>query len=215
MIKLDLSQLTGGNSNNSGKRFGMDDDILNIGNQDISVVQNHIYFHTDVNPSTILRLKNELTRLVKNNVGYAVTTDTTVEPIYLHLSSPGGYVHEGLSAYDYISAINKKVPVITIVEGNVASAATLISIAGSKRYITPNSFMLIHEIRSWFYGQFTKITEEYSNLCKLQDTVNNIYLKYTNFSAEELKALVNKDIILNADECLEHGLVDEIKTIIM
>ena len=30
MIKLDLSQLTGGNSNNNGKRFGMDDDILNI-----------------------------------------------------------------------------------------------------------------------------------------------------------------------------------------
>ena len=213
MIKLDLSQLNGMNVGN--KSLGMDEEILNIGNQDISVIQNHIYFQTDVKPTTILRLKNELTRIVKNNIGYAVTTDTTVEPIYLHISSPGGYVHEGLAAYDYISAINKKVPVITIVEGSAASAATLLSIAGAKRYITPNSFMLIHEIRSWFYGQFTKITEEYSNLCKLQDTVNNIYLKHTNFNNEDLKSLVNKDLILNADECLEHGLVDEIKTIIM
>lgn len=199
----------------SGGDMCDDEFIMPQINSDITVIQNHVYFHTDVTPSTILKLKNELMRIVKSNIGYAVTTDTTVEPVYLHLSSPGGYVHEGLAAYDYISAINKKVPVITIVEGNVASAATLISIAGFKRYITPNSFMLIHEIRSWFYGQFTKITEEYSNLCKLQDTVNNIYLKHTKYNEEELKTLVNKDIILNAEECLEHGLVDEIKTIIL
>ena len=62
-------------------------------------------------------------------------------PIKLHLNSPGGEVKDAFVIVDII--LKSEVPIYTIIEGESASAATLISVIGHKRYITENSNMLI------------------------------------------------------------------------
>ena len=66
------------------------------------------------------------------------------EPIYLHVNSFGGGVFAAFHAVDVIK--QSAIPVHTIVEGATASAGTLMSCVGVKRYIRPHATMLIHQV---------------------------------------------------------------------
>jgi NAD kinase len=49
---------------------------------------------------------------------------------------------------------NNKYKINTFAEGTVSSAATLLFLAGNKRYMTENSFMLIHQLSGCLYGNY-------------------------------------------------------------
>ena len=130
------------------------------------------------------------------------------KPITLHITSNGGYVYQVFSAIDTIRGM--KVPVHTVCKGFVASAGTLLSLAGKKRYITESSYMLIHELRAGQWGKFTHLTESLENSKQLMDHIKSYYLTRTKMTSEELDEQLKKDISWNAQMCLEKGLVDEI-----
>lgn len=134
----------------------------------------------------------------------------TVEPkpIKLFITSNGGSIYQVFSAIDTINSL--QIPVHTICKGFCASAGTLLSLAGKKRFITENSYMLIHELRSGTWGKYTHLTESIENSKKLMDHIKSYYVKKTKISIEELEEQLKKDVIWNADMCLEKGLVDEI-----
>ena len=136
--------------------------------------------------------------------------DAIIEPrpIKLYLTTHGGLVHAAFSVVDCIRAM--KVPVHTYVSGYVASAGTLISLAGAKRYITPNAFMMIHEIRSGFWGRYSEVRVEHENITKLMDHVTKYYLERTKITKEKLAEMLRTDNDLTAAESKELGLVDEI-----
>lgn len=202
------------NMNNNTVKIMNDDMAIFQPNDKITIIDNHIYFYTDVDKDSVLKLTNELTKIAKMNLSYAAAANKNiVDEIFLHLHSPGGSLFAGFIAYDYISEIVKKVPIVTIAEGEVASAASLMLVAGNKRYMTPNSFVLIHELRSWAFGPYSKIAEEYENLTKLQNKIKNIYLSKTTIPEEDLDKLLKKDIQLDSNECFNYGIIDEIKTI--
>ncbi len=128
--------------------------------------------------------------------------------IRLYITSNGGSVHQVFSAIDTIQEM--RVPVHTICKGFVASAGTLLSLAGEKRYITENSYMLIHELRSGVWGKYTYMVENMENSKQVMEHIKSYYLKRTKISKEELDEQLKKDIIWDAQVCLEKGLVDEI-----
>jgi ATP-dependent protease ClpP protease subunit len=103
-----------------------------------------------------------------------------------------------------------RVPVHTVVDGYVASAGTLISVYGSKRYIQPNAYILIHELRSGFWGKMTYLDEEHQNCKKIQAHLTKTYLERTKLAKNRLVTILKKDLQLNADEALHMGIVDEI-----
>jgi ATP-dependent Clp protease protease subunit len=128
------------------------------------------------------------------------------------MNSPGGIASAGFVGYDLISELTNKLEIRSYVEGNCSSAATLLSIGASKRYITPSSTMLIHELSTFIGGKLSEITTEFENCKKVEAIIENIYLKHTKIKKEELEVLLRKDVLLTAEDCLEKGLVDEIKT---
>jgi ATP-dependent Clp endopeptidase proteolytic subunit ClpP len=130
------------------------------------------------------------------------------KPILLHITTHGGLVHAAFSVVDTIRAL--RVPVHTIVNGYVASAGTLISLAGKRRFITPNSFMMIHEIRSGFWGRYSDARIEHENMTKLMEHILQYYVEKTKITRERLSDMLRTDTDLNATECLEMGLVDVI-----
>lgn len=169
---------------------------------------NHIYFNNDINMETAFELNKELREVEIKIKTLSASMSLPIQPIYLHLTTDGGVIHAAMSIIDCMNSLS--IPVYTIIDGFVASAGTLISIAGEKRFMGKNAYMLIHELRGGMWGKMTEIEEEYSNLVKIMTHIIKIYTKKTNIKKKELKEILKKDAIWNLKECLEKGLIDEV-----
>lgn len=182
----------------------------------IYLKRNHLYFHTSVNEESVDKVKKlmrqywEKTDNIHNN--HSCIT-FIAKPLYIHIFSPGGCVYSGFSLYDFIIEYRKKIPVYTIVEGMVASAATFISIAGIKRFITPNSYMLIHQLSTFMNGNFEQLKDQFNNCKKCMDKIMQIYETHTQITKKKIPKILKHDIEWNSDECIINGLVDEVKLI--
>jgi len=177
---------------------------------------NHLYFHHGVDEKsvdTVKKLMREYLDKCNKSKNHATFSVLTHKPLFLHIYSPGGDVHAGLSLYDFIIEYSKSIPVYTVVEGVAASAGTIISIAGVKRYITPNSYMLIHQLSTYFGGNFEQIKDEFGNCEKIMKQLKDIYSQRTKLNRTQLTDILKRDINWNAEDCKKYGLVDEIKLI--
>jgi ATP-dependent protease ClpP protease subunit len=170
----------------------------------ISAFSNHIYFNDDINYNTAFKLNNAL-RLMETKLK-SLNIDNI--PIYLHLTTNGGIIHSAFSIIDCMNNIS--LPIYTVIEGFVASAGTLISVNGEKRYIGKNAYVLIHELRSGVWGKMSELEEEMINIKKIQEHLINIYLEKTKIKRKKLNKILKKDIEWNAEEALEIGIADEI-----
>lgn len=168
---------------------------------------NHIYFNNDITTDTAFELNKELRNVQTKIKTISATLGIDIQPIYLHLTTDGGNIYSALSIVDCIESLT--VPLYTVVDGFVASAGTLISIMGEKRYMTKNSYMLIHELRCGYWGKMSSIDEEVLNLRKLMRHITGIYLKRTTIDKTEIKEILKKDITWNYKECVKYGLVEE------
>lgn len=172
--------------------------------------QNHVYFNDEINNDTVFALAKEL-RLVESKLKIlALTHGAEPGPIYLHITTDGGSIHAAFSIVDVIQSLS--LPVHTVVDGFVASAGTLISLAGKKRYIRKNAYMLIHELRSGVWGKMSSIEEEVENLKKVMDHIYDFYMQNAKLTKKQLEKILTKDIIWNAQECIDKGIADEIYT---
>lgn len=171
---------------------------------------NHIYFNDDVTNESMFSLNREL-RTVDDKL-FIISTIHRIPPmpIYLHLTTDGGMIHAAFTVVDCIRSL--RCPVYTVVEGFVASAGTLLSLAGEKRYIQPNAYMLFHELRSGFWGKMSDIDQEYMNLRKIMDHLIQFYTERTPITTKQLEKLLSKDSIWNAQECMEKGVVETVYT---
>ena len=170
---------------------------------------NHIYYYASVTKKTCLELVVELKKIEKDLLKKYKEHKNHQEYIYLHINSNGGSVFAAFGVIDTIQ--NLKIPVISIIEGAAASAATLISVVCDYRIIYPTSYMLIHQLSSMYWGKMSEMEEEMTNLKKLMDKIKEIYKKYTKIKEEDLEEILKHDYWWDANYCLEVGLVDEIR----
>jgi ATP-dependent protease ClpP protease subunit len=105
---------------------------------------------------------------------------------------------------------NLKSDVYTYIDGAAASAATIISVVGKKRFIGRNSMMLIHQLSAGAYGNFSELEDEMENNKRLMQSLKGIYKQYTKVPMKKLDEILKHDIWFDANTCLEYGLVDEI-----
>lgn len=167
----------------------------------------HIYFNNDINPDTAFELNKEL-RQVENKINMlSISLGIEKQPIYLHLTTDGGVIYSAMSIIDCIKSLS--VPVYTVIDGFVASAGTLIALAGEKRYMCENAYILIHELRSGMWGKMTEINDEYCNLKRLMKHIIKIYVNNTNLTKSDLTEILKKDINWNLKKCIENGLIHE------
>lgn len=198
------------NSSNKKIKLSSNEELLNndepsnTSNITIYSFSNHIYFNDDINNNTSFKLNNAL-RLMESKLK-SLNIDNI--PIYLHLTTNGGLIHAAFSIIDCMNSIS--LPIYTVIEGYVASAGTLISVSGEKRYISKNAYVLIHELRSGFWGKMSEMEEEMTNIKKIQEHLINIYLNKTSLKKKKLNRILKKDIEWNAEEAIEFGIVDEI-----
>lgn len=171
-------------------------------------IDNNIYFNDEINMETVSVLNKELRNLQNKLLMVSIKMGIEPPPIKLHLTTYGGSIHAAFSVIGCIKS--SRVPVHTVIDGYVASAGTLISVCGAKRYMHKHSSMLIHELRSGTWGKMSVIEEEYENLKKMMTKIKDLYLEHTKLKKKDLDAILRKDNDWYADECLKSGLVDEL-----
>ena len=183
-------------------------DKSTVPDEKIERYDNHIYFYSEVKRESIFKLNLLLREIEEENLAIKNKYDDVELPIYLHIHSNGGCVFSGFSAVDMI--MNCRVPVYTVIEGCAASAATLMSMVGKKRYIQPNSYMLIHQISGGCWGKMAEIDDEYNNLKELTDNIKKLYTENATIPKKSLNEMLKHDLWWNAEKCISYGLVDEI-----
>jgi ATP-dependent protease ClpP protease subunit len=189
------------------KLFGGTDD------NDVYTSHNHIYFKTEVTDESIDKLGREIDSLVYKiqQMAKKSTYGTfTANPIYLHITTNGGSLLAGFLAYDKIRGA--AIPINTIIEGSVASAGSIMSIAGANRYMTANSHLLIHQLRSFIAGTFESLVDDHKNCRAFMKRMVNLYYEHSGgkMSKKKIREYLKHDIFWSFEESLQNGLVDGI-----
>ena len=177
--------------------------------------ENHIFFYADVDCKSIAKLNRFMYQINKDHFhkfSFPIKSDVLFEkvypPIFIHIKSYGGCVFSAISTVDLIKTSIS--PVHTIIEGYAASAATMISIVGKKRFIHKNAHMLIHQMSSGFWGKMEEIKDEIKNLNNLETVITDIYKDNTNIPDSKYKKILKHDIWWSSKRCKKYNLVDEI-----
>ena len=185
-----------------------DDDESDDNSENIRVVDNDIFFYCDVDTDTILDLNTALNRLEKRLLKKSIDLPGYKPEINVHIKSNGGDIFAGLSGMDHISSC--RLPVNTIADGICASAATFILMGGSKRYIRPSAYVLIHQLSSGFWGKYEDLKNELQSCEKFMKIIRGIYETRANIPVKTLNAMMKRDIYITAKECLRYEVVGEI-----
>lgn len=179
----------------------------NITSGGMSTAQLSLHFYGPISEGSCLELTQALFALDKQAKYQKIEHPNLKPVIELHIQSGGGALMPAFYVCDVIKQIDT--PVHTYVDGFVASAASLISVCGQKRFITKYSSMLIHQLTGATSGKFNEIKDEFSNLGVFMEKVCDIYSENSNINRSKLEDLLSSDIWLDSDTCLLYGLVDE------
>ena len=175
----------------------------------ISVHENKIYYYAGVNRDSASELNKKIGELESKSLTLCHSLDLEVPPtIKIYINSGGGSVVSGISSMDTI--LRTKVPVHTYVDGFAASAATFLSVVGSYRFMSRNSYMLIHQLSTNFWGKYSEFEDEKQNLDLMMETIKRVYKKYTKVPEKKLDEILKHDLLWDAETCLKYGLIDEV-----
>jgi ATP-dependent Clp protease protease subunit len=132
--------------------------------------------------------------------------------INLYINSPGGIMTTLFAIYDTMQYI--KPDVSTIVMGQAASAAAVLSLAGAKgkRYALLHARILLHQPYGATEGQAVDIEIQAKEMVRNREVMNEIIAKHTGQPIERVSKDTDRDYILTAEQAMEYGAVDELIT---
>lgn len=130
--------------------------------------------------------------------------------INLYVNSPGGSVSATLAIYDTMQHV--KPDVSTICVGMAASGGAIILAAGKKgkRYILPNSEVMIHQVMGVAEGQASDVAITARHIIKVKERLNRILAKHTGQQISKIEKDTDRDFIMDAEEAKKYGIVDQI-----
>jgi len=130
--------------------------------------------------------------------------------ISIYINSPGGSVTAGLAVLDTMRFI--KPDISTFCVGQAASMAAVLLSAGAKgkRFALPNSRIIIHQPLGGVQGQASDIDIQAREILRLRTALNRILVETTGQDAEKLRADTDRDYIMDAEQSMEYGIIDEV-----
>ena len=174
----------------------------------ISVQDNKIYFYSGVSRNACSELNKKISELESKAITLSNSLSIEPPPIKLFINSGGGTIVSGIASMDTI--IRSQVPVWTYVDGFSASAATFMTVVGDLRFMSRNSYMLVHQLSTAFWGTYSNFEDEKQNLDLMMKNIKNIYKQYTKIPMKKLNEILKHDLMWDAKTCLEYGMIDEI-----
>lgn len=128
--------------------------------------------------------------------------------IEVYINSYGGECAEGIAIYNALKRHKAKVK--TYVDGFACSIASVVAMAGDERYMYPTSLLMIHNAWTFTGGNANDLRKEADTLETITESSIKAYESVTNISRDEIKALMDAETWLTANEALEKGFITEI-----
>ena len=137
-------------------------------------------------------------------------SDNPDKDISLYINSPGGSVTAGMAIYDTMQFIKPNVSTLCI--GQAASMGAFLLNAGEpgKRFILPNSRVMIHQPSAGFQGQATDIDIHAREILSIKERMNRLMAHHSGQTIEKIKEDTERDRFLTAEDALDYGLIDRI-----
>ncbi len=130
--------------------------------------------------------------------------------IKLYINTPGGSVTAGLAIYDTMQYVDCDVSTICV--GIAASMGATLLAAGAKgkRFVLPNSEVLLHQVAGGITGQAAEIEIGARQILKIKQKLNQILAKHTGQPLKKIEKDTDRDFYLSAQEAKKYGIVDEV-----
>ena len=130
--------------------------------------------------------------------------------IFMYINSPGGVVTSGLAIHDTMQYIRPRVGTVCI--GQAASMGSFLLAAGEPgmRIALPNARIMVHQPSGGAQGMASDIEIQAREILRMRRRLNDLYVKYTGKSLDEIEKAMDRDTFLEADEALAFGLVDKV-----
>lgn len=130
--------------------------------------------------------------------------------IKLYINSPGGSVYDGLAIIDTMNYIEPDVQTIGI--GLQASMGAMLLSAGAKgkRYVLPNSRIMIHQPSSGTQGKITDQEIALKEGIYLKQKLAEMLARNTGKDIKQVIKDMDRDNWMSAEEAKAYGLVDEV-----
>lgn len=130
--------------------------------------------------------------------------------IYLYVNSPGGHVHSGLAIIDTMNFIKPKVATVCV--GMAASMGSMILASGEKgkRFVLPNSKIMIHQPIGGADGQASDIAIIAEEILKTKHRLYKILSEQTGQPFEKIEKDGDRDFYMDAKEAIKYGIADSL-----
>lgn len=162
-----------------------------------------IFLNEEVNEATASVVVAQLLHLANED---------PTKDIQLYINSPGGSVYDGLAIYDTMQYIKPDVQTIGIGLQASMGAFLLASGAKGKRFALPNARVMIHQPSSGTQGKVTDQEISLREALELKESLAKMMAENTGQKLDKVKADMERDCWMSADEAMKYGIIDEVIT---
>ncbi|OEF26977.1 ATP-dependent Clp endopeptidase proteolytic subunit ClpP [Vibrio rumoiensis] len=130
--------------------------------------------------------------------------------IFLYINSPGGSVTAGMSIYDTMQFIKPNVS--TVCMGQACSMGAFLLAGGEKgkRFVLPNSRVMIHQPLGGFQGQASDIQIHAQEILTIKQRLNGLLAEHTGQPLDIIERDTDRDNFMSAQQSVDYGLVDAV-----
>ncbi|WP_086829339.1 MULTISPECIES: ATP-dependent Clp protease proteolytic subunit [Allokutzneria] len=131
--------------------------------------------------------------------------------IEMYINSPGGSFTSLMAVYDTMQYVRPDIRTVCL--GQAASAAAVLLAAGTpgKRSALPNTRVLIHQpATEGVYGQVSDLEIQANEIQRVRQLLETTLARHTKRTPAQVRADIDRDKILTADEAKEYGIIDEV-----
>ena len=130
--------------------------------------------------------------------------------IFLYINSPGGSVTAGMSIYDTMQFIKPNVSTVCMGQACSMGAFLLAGGAPGKRYVLPNSRVMIHQPLGGFQGQASDIQIHAQEILTIKQKLNKLLAEHTGQPLEVIERDTDRDNFMSSEQAVEYGIVDAV-----
>ncbi len=130
--------------------------------------------------------------------------------VHLYLNTPGGSITAGLAVYDTMQFISCDVSTYCIGQASSMGALLLAGGTKGKRYLLPNSRVLIHQPWGGVEGTAKDVSIQTKEMMRLKKIINGLLALHTGRPVKKIEKDTDRDYFMDAGESLKYGLGDKI-----
>lgn len=164
----------------------------------------YVSFSAEINANTTESLIATMANLANQGV----------PEVYLLLSTPGGFVMNGMNLYNVLRAMPFRL--ITHNVGNVDSIGNAVFLSGEHRFASPHSTFMFHGVGSDGTGlrlEEKVLRERLDGVLADQKRIAAIIEERTNLEAEQIEPLFRDAQTKDAAYAVSTGIVHEVKDV--